>query len=136
MSFNQNQKASKRNGNGSMNRTKDWRSEITIIAGPMLPTDTMGSWFFKAVKRSGAKLRQIEDLYHGRCVDPKYSLAEKILTAADLARIEQAKKAKHELASILANAANALERIDPDFHRETIDQYRAGSREIGTENSA
>ena len=114
----------------------DWAKEIETIGGSISPYDTKESWLLRAADKSGATLRQIRALYHGECTDPKFSLGVKIQSAADQARIAQAKKAKNELAKILANAANAMERIDPDFHRETIDEYRAGAREIGPSDSA
>lgn len=114
----------------------DWKNEIGSIAGPFLPTDTKQSWLARASRRADVSLRHITSLYYGHAKDPKYSVASKVLSAADHARIEEARRDAAKLANIYASAAGGLHEIDEDFHREAIDALVHASRVLGSVDRA
>ena len=112
----------------------NWKDQIALIAGPYGAYERREAWLYNAVKATGLPFSVIKTLFYEACKNPKWDVGAVVLNAADQSRITQAKKAQHELAGILANAANALERIDPDFHRATIDDYRAFDVAPGSQN--
>jgi len=114
-----------------MNRTVDWQSEITAIAGAYNPTDTRESWLSRAARRSGATFWHVKALYYDELKDPKYSVAYKILSAANRARIEKAQRDADQATALYRNFAQRLAAIDPDFHRDQIDILLGAARIIG-----
>lgn len=111
----------------------DWKNEIGSIAGPFLPSDTKESWLGRA-HRAVSKInkdvtfRTIERMFYGYVKDPKYSVASSVLSAAEQARLEDARRDAARLADIYASAAGGLREIDENFHRETIDALVHASR--------
>lgn len=109
-----------------MSMVIDWKNEIGAVAGPFLPTDTKESYLSRAHK-SVSKLnpkvsfRMISRMFYGYVTDPKFSVAVSVLSAADQARIQEARRDAEKLAVIYQNTAAALGNIDPDFHRGDID---------------
>ena len=93
----------------------DWRDEISAVAGPFLPTDTKQSWLARAARRADVSLRHITSLYYGHAKDPKYSVASKVLSAAELARIEATRREAAQLASRFEITAEGLNAKDADF---------------------
>lgn len=118
-----------------MNPTVDWASKIQAIAGPLRDTDTKESWLARAARLSGSKFWHIKALYRGELTDPKYSVAYKILSAADKARIEEARRDAAKLSQIYTSTAQALGNVDPDFHRSSIDALVNAARILGTLDS-
>lgn len=119
-----------------MSRTVDWQSEISVIAGAFRNTDTKESWWARAATLSGSQFWHIKALYKGHLTDPKYSVAYKVLSAAQRARIEGARRNAAKLSDIYQGTAVALNHIDPDFHRSTIDALVSAARILGTLDSA
>lgn len=119
-----------------MNRTVNWQSEITAIAGPKLSGDTWESWLSRAARRSSSTFWHVKALFYGELKDPKYSVAFKILSAADRARIEEAQRNVEMASSLYRVHAARLESIDPDFHREQIDVLLGAARIISGRDSA
>jgi hypothetical protein len=114
----------------------NWDREIGAIAGAFLPTDTKESWLgraYKEVRKINPKVsfRHFTDLFYGRVRDPKFSVAASVLSAADLARIEEARRDAARLVDIYQSTAQALENIDPDFHRGNIDALVNAARILG-----
>lgn len=118
-----------------MNRTVDWRSEIADIAGPFGGNDTREGWLARAARKSGATYWHIKALFYGELKDPKYSVAYRVLSAADKARIEEARRNVEKATSVYRVHAARLESIDPDFHREQIDILLGASRIFGSRDS-
>ena len=114
-----------------MNRTVDWQSEISVIAGPLQPGDTRESWLSRAARKSSSTFWHIKALFYGELTDPKYSVAYKVLSAADHARIEKAKRDAEQATAIYRNYAARLQTIDADFHREQIDVLLGAARIVG-----
>ena len=114
----------------------NWKDEIGSIAGPFLPTDTKQSWLSRAARRADVSLRHITSLYYGHAKDPKYSVASSVLSAAEQARLEDARRDAARLADIYASAAGGLREIDENFHRETIDALVHASRVFGSVDRA
>jgi hypothetical protein len=104
-----------------MSMVIDWKNEIGAVAGPFLPTDTKQSWLARAARRCAVSARHITSLYYGHVTDPKFSVAASVLSAADQARLQEARRDAQKLAEIYQNTAVALGNIDPDFHRGDID---------------
>lgn len=124
-------------GRKLMNQVINWESEIGTVAGPFRPGDTKDSWLGRAhsaVRKFNAKVsfRQIRSIYYGHVTDPKHSVASSILSAADQARLEEARRDAAKLADIYQTTAQTLVNIDPDFHRSNIDALVNAARILGT----
>jgi hypothetical protein len=113
----------------------NWSEEIGIIAGPMLPSDTRESWLARAARKAGITFRQAKALRYGETKDPKHSVAVSVLSAADQARMDQARRDVQSVAEIYRSHAASLERIDADFHREQINALVNAARIIGAKDS-
>ena len=123
-------------GRKLMSQCVNWKNEIGIIAGPFLPNDTKQSWLQRAALRCSLSLRHIQSIYYGQITDPKFSVASNILTAADRARIEEARRDAAKLANIYQSTAQALGNVDPDFHRSNIDALVSAARILGALGSS
>ncbi len=123
-------------GRKLMSMVIDWKDEIGAIAGPFLPTDTKQSWLARAARKCAVSARHIASLYYGHVDDPKFSVAQSILSAADQARIEKARRDVEAAAEFYRIHAQRLEAIDADFHREQIDGLLSAARQFGTRDSA
>jgi len=119
-----------------MNPTVDWQEQIGLIAGPFRETDTKESWWARAARLSGSKFWHVKALYKGELKDPKYSVAFRILSAADKARIQEAQRDAKVVADFFNSHAQALANIDPDFHRSQIDAFVEAARVLSGRNSA
>ena len=119
-----------------MNRTVDWQSEISAIAGPIGSNDTRESWLQRAARKSQSTYWHVKALFYGELKDPKYSVAFKILSAADRARIQEAQRNVANAETICREHIARLESIDPDFHREQIIALRTSLDLIGARDSA
>lgn len=130
-----------------MSMVTDWEKEIGIIAGSYKPTDTKDSWLGRAFDRvkdiydenvsdRDLTFRHFKDLFYGRVRDPKYSVAHCVLSAADQARLEAARRDARQLADTYRSAANALANIDENFHRGDIDALVHAARVLGAVDRA
>ena len=117
-----------------MNRTIDWQSEIAVIAGPYGRNETRESWLQRAARNSRSTFWHIKSLWYGELKDPKYSVAFKILSAADQARKREMQRNVEKASALYLLHAQRLEAIDPDFHREQIDVLVGAARIIGERN--
>ena len=116
-----------------INQTVDWPAQIADIAGQYTPRDNKGSWLQRAANLSGVSFWHCQQLYENK-LDPKWSIASKIIIAAEKARRKAQQDASH-LAIAFQTTAAALERTDPNFHRGTIDALRAAASEYGVADS-
>ena len=116
-------------------RTLDWQEQIATIAGPRQPSDTRESWLARAARKSGASFWHIKALFYGQLTDPKYSIAYKILSAADRARIQEAQRDATVVANFFNSHAQALANVDPDFHRSQIDAFVEAARIVSGRDS-
>jgi hypothetical protein len=105
----------KSDGKSVVDRTLNWQSHISAIAGPRGTSDTRESWLARASRKTKVPFRQIKALYYGECKDPKTSVAISVLSAADQARAEAS-----ELATRFESLAGAMNASDPDFYSEDV----------------
>ena len=117
----------------------NWQKEISDIVGPIRPGDTKDSWLGKAHDvvvqfNKNVSFRQLRDLFQGYVTDPKYSVAISVLSAAEQARLQEAKCDAKKLAGIYKRNADALTAIDADFHQEQIDALVTAARILSGEN--
>jgi len=117
-----------------MSTAVNWQNEIAAIAGPY--TGNKKGWLSRAATKANATYRQIKGLYYGEYRNPSHALAKSILTAAEQARIQEARRDALATANLLHRHAEALANTDPDFHRESIDAFREVARVLGGGNSA
>jgi hypothetical protein len=89
-----------------MSTAVNWSDEISTIAGKF--DGNRKGWLSRAARK-----------------------ADKILSAADQARLEEAKRDAAKLADIYQSAAQALGNVDPDFHRDNIDALVNAARILG-----
>ena len=121
--------------------TVNWKDEISTIAGPIRPTDNQTSWLGRAHAavhkiNKDVSFRQLRDLFHGYAKDPKYSVAVSVLSAAEQARLDEARCDALKLAGIYQRNAEALTAIDADFHKEQINALVAAARILSGTNSS
>lgn len=105
-----------RDGNVVAYRTVGWRGEIAAIAGPIQPNDTRESWLARAARKAAVPHRHIKALFYGEMADPKYSVAYKVLSAAQKARIEAAKLDASALSGKFETIAEGMLNADKDFY--------------------
>jgi hypothetical protein len=116
-----------------MPRVLDWQTEIELIAGPMLASDTRESWLARAARRASITYRQCKALYYGETSDPKHSVASGVIEAAELAR-----KEARELASqfeSLAGSINANGKITDLYSDEVAALIQAAQRLRGVDRA-
>ena len=111
-----------------MNTAVDWRNEIEVIAGPF--AGNRKGWLARAARKAGASYRQFKSLYYGETNNPRHDLASRVLSAAQQARIDEARRDALTVAEIYRRHAEALAFSDPDFHRPEIDALVEAARII------
>lgn len=119
-----------------MSAAIDWSEMIGVIAGPKLPGDTGESWLARAARRAGITYRQAKALKYGETTDPKHSVASRVLSAADQAKLAQAKHHATELANIFQGTASRLRNVDEDFYGPRIDALIDAARQLGAVDRA
>jgi hypothetical protein len=119
-----------------MDQVIDWKSEIGAIAGPFLPHDTKLSWLARAARKCGITLRHVQSIYYGRVKDPKFSVASNILSAADKARIEEARRNVEMVTRFVRQHAEGLKAVDADLYRDQIDELVREAGRLGSRDSA
>lgn len=119
----------------------DWKTEIGDIAGPFLPSDTKESWLGRAhsaLRKMNSKIsfRHVRSIYYGHVKDPKFSVASSILTAADQARLQEARRNVELATKFYREHAERLAAIDADHHREQINELVSAAHEFGARDRA
>lgn len=114
-----------------MSSVIDWKNEIADIAGSFEPTDTKQSWLNRVARQCGLTLRHVTSIYYGHVTDPKHSVATKILSAANQARIERGRKHAAVAIEIYRVASERLADLNEDRYRDEIDVLQRASRIIG-----
>lgn len=99
-----------------------WRASIEVIAGEPQWTDTRERMLDRAARRTGVEYRTVKALYYGEQDDPRYSVGAKIVRAAQ------------QQADRFEAIAASLEAVDAEFHRESIDRYRALAQRMRSES--
>lgn len=123
-------------GKRKMSIAVNWSQMIGAIAGPMQPGDTRESWLSRAARRAGISYRQAKALRYGEVTDPKFSVANSVLSAADRARIEEARRDALYVANLCHQHAETLARVDENSHRPEIDALVETARILGGRDSA
>jgi hypothetical protein len=123
----------KQDGLRKMSAT-DWTAEIETFAGPF--SGNRKGWLSVAARRAGVTYRQIKALYYRETTDPKHSVATRVLSAAEQARLDAARRDARQLADTYRSAANALANVDEDFHRSDIDALVNAARVLGVMDRA
>lgn len=93
----------------------DWRQEVVWVCGPRLETDTRESWFARGAKKAGVQWRQLKALFHREVADPKYSIGERVKSAA-----AEARKEALEHAAQIESLVSRMQHTDPDFFGEEV----------------
>lgn len=124
------------NGKRKMSAVVDWSQMIGTIAGPMQAGDTRESWLARAARRAGISYRQAKALRYRETTDPKHSIASRVLTAAEQAKLDQVKRDVQQASEIYRTYAASLERIDADFHRVQIDAALYAASVLGSRDSS
>lgn len=117
-----------------MSAAINWQGEIGAIAGPF--GGNRKSWLARAARTARVPFRQIKALYYGESSDPKHSVGEKILSAAEQARISEARKDAAVVAEIYRRHAEALAVGGQDTDRPEVDALLTAARILGRGNSA
>jgi hypothetical protein len=101
-------------GNCVAYQTVGWRAEISAIAGPLEAFDTRDSWLHRAARRALVSHRHIKALFYGEMADPKYSVAYKVLIAAQKARVDAAKIDAQALSKKFETIARGMQNAGQD----------------------
>lgn len=117
-------------GTEKMGAAIDWKTEIEDIAGPY--GGNRKSWLSRAARRASVTYRQIAGLYYDQVKDPKFSVASRVLSAAEQARIEATRKEASVLASRFAVTAEGLNAKDPDFFSAEINSLEYAAHLLRT----
>lgn len=112
-----------------MYRVINWQTEIGAIAGPF--DGNRKSWLARAARKAGTSYRQIKSLWYGENVDPKLSVAEDILKAAQNARDEA-----RRLATRFESLAGAMNATDADFYSTEVLTLIDAARKIRGQDRA
>lgn len=110
----------------------NWTAEVETLAGPY--QGNRKGWLSCAARRADVTYRQLKALYYGETIDPKHSVATRVLSAAEQARKEKATNDAALAAGYLHQRATALSNVDADFHREEILALRHLADAIGRGN--
>lgn len=110
----------------AMSAAVNWQEQIERIAGPY--DGNRKSWLSRAAKRANTTYRLMKGLYYGEYKNPGFTVANSILSAADQARIDEARRDAQKVVGIYESSAARLTSIDPDFHREQIDALVSAAR--------
>jgi hypothetical protein len=116
-----------------MSAAINWQGEIGAIAGPF--GGNRKSWLARAARAAQVPFRQIKALYYGESDDPKLSVGIKIMSAAEQARINEARKDAAVLAGIYRQHAEALAATGPNLNRAEIDALVTAARILSGGNS-
>ena len=85
----------------------------------------------RAAKAAGLSYWRTFDLWYGKARRVEDYEREAVAAALDKKRREAARNEFHELKTRLAILESRLNQVDPDFHRETIDQVGQQMRRLG-----
>ncbi len=118
----------KSDGNIVAFRTPDWAAEIEAFAGPIGLRDTRESWLARAARKAAITNWHIKALFYGELKDPKYSVAYKVLSAAQKARIDAAKLDASALSSKFETIAGGMLSADKDFYGADADALLNAAR--------
>jgi hypothetical protein len=116
-----------------MSAAINWQGEIGTIAGPF--GGNRKSWLARAARTAQVPFRQIKALYYGESSDPKHSVGEKILTAAQQARISEARKDAAVVAEIYRRHAEALAGGSQNTDRTEVAALLTAARILSGGNS-
>jgi len=103
--------------------TTDWRQEVVWVCGPRLEGDTRESWLARGARKAAVSYRQIKALFHRETTDPKFSVGQRVRSAAAEARKEALAHARQ-----LESLARRMDSTDPDFYCAEIDQALHAAR--------
>lgn len=117
-----------------MEHAVNWADQIGIIAGPF--DGNRKGWLARAARSAGVTYRQIKALYYGENGDPRHSVATRILSAAEQARVQEARCDALKVADILTRYAQTAAASDADFNGPQIDAALSVLRQFGGGNSA
>jgi hypothetical protein len=112
--------AENRDGTCTAYQTVVWREEILAIAGLFQAGDTRESWLARAARKADITHRHIKAIFYGEMKDPKYSVAYKILSAAQKARVDAAKLDASALSSKFETIAGGMLNADKDFYSADV----------------
>ena len=116
-----------------VSKAVNWQDEITAIAGPY--DGNRKSWLSRAARRADVTYRQMKSLWCGQTTNPRHKTASSVLSAADQARLQEARRDAIQLAEIYHQRAEALAHVDADFHRPEIDALVTAARILGGRDS-
>jgi len=105
-----------------MSAIVDWREEICCVAGPY--TGNRKGWLSEAARKVGVSYRQLRALWYREITDPKFSVANRVLGAADRARSSTERNPNVVASEQLASHAARLAATDEDFYRDEIIRIR------------
>lgn len=108
----------------------NWKNEIADIAGGY--DGNRKGWLCRAARRASVSYRQIAGLYYEQVKDPKFSVASRVLSAAEHARIEATRKEASFLASRFEVTAGGLNAKDADFFSSEINSLEYAAHLLRT----
>jgi hypothetical protein len=119
-----------------MQASINWQAEISAIAGAIGIHDSRESWLRRAARKAGLTEWHVKALFYGELKDPKWSVAYKVLSAAEKARLGEARRDAKQIADIYLSTAATLAHTDSDFHSTAIASLVEAARILGNDNTS
>lgn len=118
-------------GNIVAYRTVEWQGEISAIAGPIQSGDTRESWLARAARKSAVTFWHVKALWYGELTDPKYSVAFKVLSAAQKSRIDAARHDAAALSTKFETIAKGMMNADQGYNSADVALLLNAARLLG-----
>lgn len=109
----------------------DIAASLRALAEPRSPDEFIKNAIERAAARAGLPYWRAFDIWYGKARQIRDFEISAVLAALEKKQREAARNEFAELKSRLAILESRLTQIDPDFHRETIDQAREQMRGLG-----
>lgn len=106
------------------------QGHVSALIGPRLPGERVKRAIPQIARRLGMSERRVKAFLYGEAKSVRADEMDLLRQAADTAARKKASHGTLEYAARLEADAEALEAIDPDFHRESIDRLRNTARLI------
>ena len=106
------------------------RGHVSALVGPQQRGDYLKNAIPRVARRLGLPERRIKAFLYGEAKSIRADEMDLLRQAADTAARKKASNGTLEYAARLEADAEALEAIDPDFHRDSVDRLRNTARLI------
>lgn len=132
------EKSSKNSEIAFVNAVAEAAFRLRRIAEPRPVGDRVKAAIDRAAKRAGLPIQRVENLWYGEARIVKAEEMDAIRKADDArqAKEQSAREQAAELGALFAGIAERLRQIDPDFHRDNVNQLLDAAGLLGAPHRA